>query len=92
MNEPYGQSPADKARRRNGRIGGLMLVAMRGGAATAAPAQAGSRAQYLHTVEPECVLPEAERQTRANALMRATMCRLAARSVAARARRKNRSN
>jgi len=66
-------------------MGGLTVQARYGGA-VAARARKGLRAKFEREADPDGVLPEAERQRRADLLMRAHMLRLASRSAAARRR------
>jgi hypothetical protein len=55
-------------------------------AANAARGQAGLLARFVREVDPDGLLPEAERQRRAQAARRAHMCRLALASGKARRR------
>ena len=57
-------------------------------AATAARGQAGLLAKFVDQVDPDRVLPEAERQRRAEAARKAHMTRLAFRSAKVRAARR----
>lgn len=54
--------------------------------AATAPARAGLKAKFLLEVDPDGLLDEAERERRAQSLMRAHMLRLASKSAKARAR------
>jgi len=59
------------------RIGGLAKSAKYDGKQATAPARVGWQQKWLREADPAGVLPEAERQRRADALMRAHMSRLA---------------
>lgn len=54
--------------------------------AATAPARSGLKAKFLAEVDPSGLLDEAERERRAQSLMRAHMLRLASKSAKARAR------
>lgn len=55
-------------------------------AAATAPARAGLRARYVAEADPDCTLDPAERERRADHLMRAHMLRMSLRAKAARRR------
>jgi hypothetical protein len=67
-----------------GRIGGLTAWAMLPPEVMVGPAHVGFRRRFENLVDPERVLPEAERQVRADRARRAHMLTLAAKSAAAR--------
>lgn len=71
------------------RIGGLTRHALHGSAELSLQGAAGLLARFEHEVDPEKVLPEAERRSRAQALRRAHMLRIA--RLSAKARAANRS-
>ena len=74
-------------RTQRARIAALTRWSREDPAATAARGQAGLLAKFLDQVDPDRVLPEAERQRRAEAARRAHMQRLAFRSSKARSAR-----
>lgn len=74
-------------RRSWGRIGGLTAWARNGADVMVGPAHRGFQARFEREVDPEGVLPPAERATRAERARRAYMLTLAARSAAARKRK-----
>jgi hypothetical protein len=59
------------------RIGGLAKSAKFDPREATEPARVGWRAKWLREADPDGVLPDAERERRADALMRAHMSRLA---------------
>ena len=67
-----------------GRIGGLTKAARHSPSELTGPAQAGFLRRFRVEVDPEGILPEAERERRANAALRAHMARLAMASAEAR--------
>ena len=67
-----------------GRIGGLTAWSLNGADVMVGPAHAGFRRRFENLVDPERVLPEAEREARADRARRAHMLTLAAKSAAAR--------
>jgi hypothetical protein len=67
-----------------GRIGGLTAWSLNGADVMVGPAHAGFRRRFENLVDPERVLPEAERHVRADRARRAHMLTLAALSAAAR--------
>jgi hypothetical protein len=67
-----------------GRIGGLTAWSLNGAETMVGPAHAGFRRRFENLVDPERVLPEAERMARADRARRAHMLTLAAKSAAAR--------
>lgn len=70
-----------------GRIGGLTAWAMLPAEVMVGPAHAGFRRRFENLVDPDRVLPEAEREARADRARRAHMLGLAAKSAAARKRK-----
>ena len=70
------------------RIGGLTRHAMHGSAELSRHGQDALLARFEHEVDPECRLTESERRSRAEALRRAHMARLALRSAEARSKNK----
>jgi hypothetical protein len=73
--------------RLTGRIGGLRAWAMNDAETMVGPAHRGFRRRFENLVDPDRVLPEAERQARADRARRAHMLTLAAKSAAARKRK-----
>jgi hypothetical protein len=67
-----------------GRIGGLVTASRHDPVAMTAPAREGWLRRFLREVDPDGVLPEDERQRRAEAAQRAQMSRLALKSAEAR--------
>ncbi len=81
--------PMNKAQRQQrARIGGYTLAATHDPKQYTQAARNGFWQRFLNEVDPQRVLPEAERDRRAKAAMRAHMTRLALRSARARAKRK----
>jgi hypothetical protein len=78
-------TPTQRSQR--ARIAALTRWSREDPAATAARGQAGLMARFVDQVDPDRVLPEAERQRRAEAARRAHMAQLAFRSAKARAGR-----
>lgn len=78
--------PATRARIAvaSGRRGGLANIARNGGHAPAATARAGFMRRFELEVDPEGVLSNEERATRARFAMKAHMAALSARSAAVR--------
>jgi hypothetical protein len=76
-------------RRLRGRLGGLRASAKRDPHQTTAAARAGAEASYERQVDPEGILPAAERTRRARAARAAFFARLSLQSVEARARRRH---
>ena len=74
-------------RTQRARIAALTRWSREDPAATAARGQAGLMARFVEQVDPDRVLPEAERRRRAEAARRAHMATLAFRSAKARAGR-----
>lgn len=70
-----------------GRIGGLTANARHGGDAMTAAARRGFRERFRNLVDPDRMLPEAEREARADRARRAYMLTLAAKSAVARRRK-----
>ena len=79
-----------KARRRYGRIGGLTTRSRHNPLDYTAAARKTFRESFADVVDPERVLPEAEREARAEAAYRARMAKLADLSAVARAARAHR--
>lgn len=75
---------ADMARR--GRIGGFRTAALHDGREITSKARATFRESFLTLVDPDGVLPSAERERRAEAARRAHYAKLARASVLARSR------
>jgi len=73
-----------------GRIGGLVKASRYDPQDLTAAARKGFLARFLDAVDPEGVLPMAERQRRAEALKKAYFVKLAMRSAETRRRRKAR--
>ena len=67
-----------------GRIGGLTAWSLNDAATMVGPAHRGFRRRFENLVDPDRVLPEAEREARADRARRAWMLTLAAKSAAAR--------
>src|SRR5450759_3651566 len=67
-----------------GRIGGLTAWSLNDAETMVGPAHRGFRRRFENLVDPDRVLPEAERQVRADRARRAHMLTLAALSAAAR--------
>jgi hypothetical protein len=67
-----------------GRIGGLTAWSLNDAETMVGPAHRGFRRRFENLVDPERVLPEAERIARADRARRAHMLTLAAKSAAAR--------
>lgn len=67
-----------------GRIGGLTAWSLNDAATMVGPAHRGFRRRFENLVDPDRVLPEAEREARADRARRAHMLTLAAKSAAAR--------
>jgi hypothetical protein len=67
-----------------GRIGGLTAWSLNDAETMVGPAHRGFRRRFENLVDPERVLPEAERMARADRARRAHMLTLAAKSAAAR--------
>jgi hypothetical protein len=78
-------TPTQRSQR--ARIAALTRWSREDPAANAARGQAGLMARFVDQVDPDRVLPEAERQRRAEAARRAHMAQLAFRSAKARAGR-----
>jgi hypothetical protein len=78
-------TPTQRSQR--ARIAALTRWSREDPAATAARGQAGLLAKFIDQVDPDRVLPEAERQRRAEAARRAHMAQLAFRSAKTRAGR-----
>jgi hypothetical protein len=74
-------------RTQRARIAALTRWSREDPAATAARGQAGLMARFVDQVDPDRVLPEGERQRRAEAARKAHMAQLAFRSAKVRARR-----
>ena len=72
--------PREAARR--GKIGGLSKSARYDTKESIKPAHAGTKKKYLDQVDPQRVLPEAERERRAYSAMCADMTRLRHRQIA----------
>jgi hypothetical protein len=70
-----------------GRIGGLTAWSLNDAATMVGPAHRGFRRRFENLVDPDRVLPEAEREARADRARRAHMLTLAAKSAAARKRK-----
>ena len=70
------------------RIAAHTKHAMYGAAESTAPARAARWQRYLDRVDPDHLLPEAERERRARSLLSADMARLALKSATVRAKRK----
>jgi hypothetical protein len=79
-------------RRLRGRLGGLMASAKHDPHVTTAAARAGAEASYERQVDPDGVLPPAERARRARAARAAHFVRLSLRSLDARARPRRRGD
>jgi hypothetical protein len=73
--------------RQTGRIGGLTAWSRNGAETMVGPAHRGFRRRFENLVDPDRVLPEAEREARADRARRAHMLTLAAKSAAARKRK-----
>ena len=71
-----------------GRIGGYARAAKYDGRAVTKAARAAYLAKWVNEVDPERVLPEAERDRRAEAALKSHMAKLAFRSAQARRARK----
>jgi hypothetical protein len=78
--------PHDMALR--GKIGAYRLHATHDPRKTTQPARVAFLARFLDEVDPDRILPEAERQRRAIAARKAWMARLAYRSAKARSQRR----
>lgn len=76
-----------QARRRAGKIGGLVTRSRHNPADYTLSARTAFRESFVQAVDPDGTLPEAEREARADALRRAHYARLAARSAQVRARK-----
>lgn len=70
-----------------GRIGGLTAWSRNDAETMVGPANRGFRERFRNLVDPNRVLPEAEREVRADRARRAHMLTLAAKSAAARKRK-----
>jgi len=77
----------DAERRSWGRIGGLTAWSRNDAETMVGPANRGFRQRFRNIVDPDRVLPEAEREARADRARRAHMLTLAAKSAAARKRK-----
>jgi len=78
---------SDAERRSWGRIGGLTAWSRNDAETMVGPANRGFRQRFRNIVDPDRVLPEAEREARADRARRAHMLTLAAKSAAARKRK-----
>lgn len=79
----------DPIRSANAKAAALTRVAKEGGAAVSAPARRAFLDKFLNQVDPDRVLPEIERQKRAQAARKAYFTRLAAKSAQARRNKAN---
>jgi hypothetical protein len=88
VNRSSGLSPESAAlRSRIARMGALAQQAKYPTSETTRAAHKGFKAKFLRQVDPDGLLPEAERERRADAAMRLHMARLAHKSVKARQNR-----